>query len=90
MVMKITIFWDTTPYSPFGVNRRFGGTYRLHLGHLILRLFLARLILSTLKMEAIYSSETSVDTQRSTQRYIAEDGTLQCDMYLFVNILFSQ
>jgi hypothetical protein len=32
---------------------------------------------STLKMEAICSSETSVDTQRTTQRYIPEDGTLQ-------------
>jgi hypothetical protein len=28
---KITIFWDITPYSPLNVNRRFGGTYRLHL-----------------------------------------------------------
>jgi hypothetical protein len=26
-----TIFWDITPYSPLRVNRRFGGTYRLHL-----------------------------------------------------------
>jgi hypothetical protein len=31
LVVKSTIFWDTTPYSPFSVNRRFGGTYRLHL-----------------------------------------------------------
>jgi hypothetical protein len=30
---------------------------------------------STLKMEAICSSETSVDFQRNTQRYIPEDGT---------------
>jgi hypothetical protein len=30
---------------------------------------------STLKMEAICSSETSVDTQRTTRRYIPEDGT---------------
>jgi hypothetical protein len=27
-------------------------------------------------MEAICSSETSVDTQRATRRYIPEDGTL--------------
>jgi hypothetical protein len=27
-------------------------------------------------MEAICSSETSVDTQRTTRRYIPEDGTL--------------
>jgi hypothetical protein len=28
------------------------------------------------KMGAIWSSETSVDTQRTTRRYIPEDGTL--------------
>jgi hypothetical protein len=38
--------------------------------------FLAELIFSTLKMEAIFSSETSVDTERTTPRYIPEDGTL--------------
>jgi hypothetical protein len=31
---------------------------------------------STLKMEAICSSETSVDTQRTTRCYIPEDGSL--------------
>jgi hypothetical protein len=31
---------------------------------------------STLKMEAIRSSETSVDSQRTTWRYIPEDGTV--------------
>jgi hypothetical protein len=34
----------------------------------------AQLIFLTLKMEAICSSETSVDTQRTTLRYIPEDG----------------
>jgi hypothetical protein len=29
--MNITVFWDVTPCSPLSVNRRFGGTYRLHL-----------------------------------------------------------
>jgi hypothetical protein len=29
--MKSIIFWDITPCSPFSVNRRFGGTYCLHL-----------------------------------------------------------
>jgi hypothetical protein len=28
-------------------------------------------------MEAIYSSETSVDSQRTTRRYIPEDSTLK-------------
>jgi hypothetical protein len=31
MVMKSIIFWDMTPCSPLICNRRFGGTYRLHL-----------------------------------------------------------
>jgi cellulose synthase/poly-beta-1,6-N-acetylglucosamine synthase-like glycosyltransferase len=29
--LKSTNFWDITPCSPLKVNRRFGGTYRLHL-----------------------------------------------------------
>jgi hypothetical protein len=29
--MKSIIIWDMTPCNPFSVNRRFGGTYRLHL-----------------------------------------------------------
>jgi hypothetical protein len=29
--MKSTIFWDITPCSSWKVNRRFGGTHRLHL-----------------------------------------------------------
>jgi hypothetical protein len=28
---KSIIFWDMTPCSPLNVNRRFGGTYRLHI-----------------------------------------------------------
>jgi hypothetical protein len=31
VVMKSTIFWDITPRSPLKFNRRFGGTYCLHL-----------------------------------------------------------
>jgi hypothetical protein len=31
VVMKITISWDIMLCSPMKVNRRFGGTYRLHL-----------------------------------------------------------
>jgi hypothetical protein len=29
--MKNAIFWDITPCIPLKINRRFGGTYRLHL-----------------------------------------------------------
>jgi hypothetical protein len=31
VVKKSTIFCDIMQYSPLSVNRRFGGTYRLHL-----------------------------------------------------------
>jgi hypothetical protein len=31
VVLKSTIFWDIMPCSPLSVNRRFGGTYRLHI-----------------------------------------------------------
>jgi hypothetical protein len=31
VVMNSTIFWDIMPCSPLSVNRRFGGTYYLHL-----------------------------------------------------------
>jgi hypothetical protein len=31
VIMKSIIFWDISPCSPLSVNRRFGGTYRLHL-----------------------------------------------------------
>jgi hypothetical protein len=48
----------------------------MYVYHLLSRWFLAQLIFLTLKMEAIYSSETSVDTQQTTRRYISEDGTL--------------
>jgi hypothetical protein len=39
-------------------------------------LVLAEIISLTLKMEAICSSETSVETQQTTRRHIPEDDTL--------------
>jgi hypothetical protein len=30
VVMKISIFWDITPCMALKINRRSGGTYRLH------------------------------------------------------------
>jgi hypothetical protein len=37
-MLKSTIIWDITPCSPLKVNRRFGGTCRLHLqGRIISR-----------------------------------------------------
>jgi hypothetical protein len=43
---------------------------------LLARWFLAKIIPSTMKMEAICSSETSVDTQRTTRLYIPEVDNL--------------
>jgi hypothetical protein len=61
---KSTIFWDITPCSLLSVNRRFGGTYRLHLqGRRIGRARNQR-------------ASRSVDTQWTTRRYIPEDNTL--------------
>jgi hypothetical protein len=93
VVMKSTAFWDIMPCSPLSVNRRIGWTYRLHLqgrknkfsekpaskqvAILLVTCLLAELISSTLKMEAICSSDTSVDTQRTKRRYIPEDGILK-------------
>jgi hypothetical protein len=82
--MKSIIFWDVTPCSLLSCNRRFGGIYRLHLQGRINKfslppaclLVLAEIISSTLTMEAICSSETSVATQQTTRRHIPEDDTL--------------
>jgi hypothetical protein len=87
--MKNAVFWDVTLCKSC-VNKCFGGTYRLHFqGRKIrergtsLRRYLQPPVhagyslanISTLKMEAIRSSETSVYT-RSTRRHIPEDGIL--------------
>jgi hypothetical protein len=78
--LKSTVFWDITPCCPLKVNRRFGGTYCLNLqGRAELCCFTlvsSSANSSTLKMEAIWSFETSADFQRTTRRYIPEDGTL--------------
>jgi hypothetical protein len=69
--MKNAVSWDVAPCISC-VTRRFGGNYRLqppaHAGSSLVDL-------STLKMEGICSSETSVHT-RSTRRHIPEDGIL--------------
>jgi hypothetical protein len=80
VVMKSVSFWDITPCSPLSVNRRFGGTY-----HLLACWFLAELIPSTLKMKAIFSSETSVYTQHTTRRYIPEADTLKSNTVFSLN-----
>jgi hypothetical protein len=68
---KSSIFWDITHCSPLKVNRRFGGTYRLCLSPAF-TLVSCSTYCSTLKMEAMCSSETSADFQRTTRHYIPE------------------
>jgi hypothetical protein len=75
--MKSIIFWNMTPCSPLSVNRRFGGTCRLNLQgrrNKFSKKPASKQVPPAL--EAICSSETSVETQRTTWRYIPEDGTL--------------
>jgi hypothetical protein len=73
--IKNAVFWDVW-LCRSSVNRRFGGTYRLHLQGRKIREWGASLSrwLQT-AMEAISSSETLVYT-RSTQRHIPEDCIL--------------
>jgi hypothetical protein len=79
-LLKSIVFWDMTPCSQLSVNRCFGGTYRLYLqgrrNQQASWWFLAELISSTQKMEAICSSGTSVETQRATPRPTPENDTL--------------
>jgi hypothetical protein len=84
--IKLVIFWDIAPCSPY-MNRCFGGTYHRHLqgrksaeqetsesSSFLLGWYW------TLKMEVIRSSETSVHI-RSTRRYIPEDGNFHFHNY---------
>jgi hypothetical protein len=81
VTMKNAVFWDVATCR-FCVNRRFGGTYRLNLEGRKNRAKqspahagFSRADFSTLKMEAIRSSETLIHT-RSTWRHIPEDSIL--------------
>jgi hypothetical protein len=87
--LKSFIFWDTMLCGPLKVNRRFGGTCLFHLqgrriscvGNQRESRWQAELVsyfalCSTLKMEATYPSETLVDIQQNTRRYIPEDQIL--------------
>jgi hypothetical protein len=78
--MKNVVFWDVALCRSW-VNRRQGGTYRLHLqGNLSLQppaeAGSPLADFSTLKMEAIRPSETSV-IPGFTQRHIPEDDIPQ-------------
>jgi hypothetical protein len=55
--------------------------------HLLSCWFFAELISLTLKLEAICSSETSVETQWTTRRHIPEGDALRSLVDFFTNIL---
>jgi NADH dehydrogenase/NADH:ubiquinone oxidoreductase subunit G len=78
VTMKNAVFWDVALCRSC-VNRRFGGTYLIHLQ--AIKNPRARnqreqvAADCSMKMKAIRSSETSIHT-RSTQLHIPEDGIL--------------
>jgi hypothetical protein len=80
VIAKSYIFWDVTLYSTVKVSRRFRGTYCLHLQQsstcCLLLLVSCLTYSSTLKMEAVHCSETSVDFHRTTRRHISGNKTL--------------
>jgi hypothetical protein len=55
--MKIRVFWDVAPCNLVGVDQRFRGSASI----------------TTLIMEAVHTSETSVYSNETTQCYIPED-----------------
>lgn len=77
VVMKSTDFWRVTPCSPLKNKRYFGGTYWLHFqGRISIDNSVKAGGNSTLKMEVIYSYETSVNFQGTIWRYIREISAL--------------
>jgi hypothetical protein len=76
--LKSSMLWDITPRSPLKVNRR----YLAYSSALKMEaIFSSEMLVSfsaysNLKMEAMCFSETSIDFQRTTRRYIPEDSTL--------------
>jgi hypothetical protein len=93
VAMKIPIFWGITPCTRLKINRVFGGTCHLHLQgrrrseaiNQVEENSKQNLVSSSiLKMEAICSSETSVDFEPTTRRYIPEDRTSQISSFLHI------
>jgi hypothetical protein len=91
--MKSTVIWGITPCNPVKVSRRFGGACRLRFQDRSIkqarnqrgRRWQAEPCLAyslTLKMEATWSSETSVDFQRAARRYVREDGRTSLNVKL--------
>jgi hypothetical protein len=72
--INVSIFLDMTPCTPLEVNKSFGIIWTLPAAYFHYASCSA--YSSNLKMEETCSSETSVDFQRPTRRYIPEDKTL--------------
>jgi hypothetical protein len=73
-----SVFWVIMPCSPLKVDRRFGGIFPKYLQDRTINQVRFTLVpflaySSKVKMKAICSSETSVDVQWTTRRYITED-----------------
>jgi hypothetical protein len=87
--LKSSVFWDIMSCIPLKVNRRFGGTYRLIIQDR--RISQARNQCEAGRKKSSYSSETSVDFQRTTRRYIPEGRTLhkhRCENLKSCSMLF--
>jgi hypothetical protein len=90
-VIKKSIFCNISPYSPLKANQRFRVIFRFllqsrkiiqtrnsinQIANSVSFYFLLAYS-SFLKVQAKYSSETSVDFQRTTRHYILEDRILR-------------
>jgi hypothetical protein len=77
--MKGSIYWDVTPCSTSKLNRNCIGTCSSYVVLLTtcFKLVSCLSYSSALKMEAIYSSETSIGVHRTIRRYIPIDRTFQ-------------
>jgi hypothetical protein len=74
--MKMAVFWDVAPCSLAEIDRRFRRTYCLH--HCI-----RAILLIALMMEAVSTSETTVNFYQTTRRNIPEDSHLRLVTCLF-------
>jgi hypothetical protein len=91
VVMKSSIFWDIMLCSPLKISLHFGATrspiFRIDewaKQDASMKQVTCRAYSWILKMEVVCSSETSVDFQRSTRRYIPEDRTLLIKLCLYI------
>jgi hypothetical protein len=76
--MNSSICWDKTPCGLVKFNRRFEGTYFLHLQ--VQRAKKETTMKQAAGIWVTCSSETSIDFHRITRRYIPEDRTLQYEL----------